>query len=69
MASLYHVYRRGHIFWWRRVHFSFHIKQVDVRLSLGTPDRRQARNRGAALTASYDRVVAMLRDVFAMSAR
>ncbi|UUL83966.1 site-specific integrase [Sphingomonas qomolangmaensis] len=60
MASLQHIYRRGHIFWWRRVHFSFHNKPIDVRLSLGTPDRLQARNRGAALTASYDRVVIML---------
>ncbi|WP_301089759.1 hypothetical protein [Sphingomonas sp.] len=62
MASLQHVYRRDHIFWWRRVHYSFHTKPVDVRLSLGTPDRRQARNRGAALTASYDRVVAMMNE-------
>lgn len=62
MASLQHVFRRGHIFWWRRVHYSFHIKPLDVRLSLGTPDRLQARNRGAVLTASYDRVVIMLND-------
>lgn len=60
MTSLQHVYRRGHIFWWRRVHFSFHTKPIDVRLSLGTPDRLQARNRGAALTAAYDRVMSML---------
>lgn len=62
MASLQHVFRRGHIFWWRRVHYSFHTKPLDVRLSLGTPDRLQARNRGAVLTASYDRVVSMLND-------
>ncbi|MFD1035507.1 hypothetical protein ACFQ15_12650 [Sphingomonas hankookensis] len=62
MASLQHVFRRGHIFWWRRVHYSFHTKPIDVRLSLGTPDRLQARNRGAVLTASYDRVVSMLND-------
>ena len=62
MASLQHVFRRGHIFWWRRVHYSFHTKPIDVRLSLGTPDRLQARNRGAVLTASYDRVVGMLND-------
>ena len=60
MASLQHVYRRGHIFWWRRIHFSHHNKRIDVRLSLGTPDRLQARNRGAVLTAAYDRVTAML---------
>ncbi|MEG3163987.1 hypothetical protein U1701_05210 [Sphingomonas sp. PB2P19] len=62
MASHQHVYRRGHIFSWRRVHFSFLNKPIDVRLSLGTPDRLQARNRGAVLTASYDRVVAMLNE-------
>lgn len=62
MASLQHVYRRGHIFWWRRVHSSFHNAPIDVRLSLGTPDRLQARNRGAVLTASYDRVVTMLNE-------
>ena len=62
MASLQHVFRRGQIFWWRRVHYSFHTKPIDVRLSLGTPDRLQARNRGAVLTASYDRVVSMLND-------
>lgn len=62
LASLQHVYRRGHIFWWRRVHCSFHNTPIDVRLSLGTPDRLQARNRGAVLTASYDRVVTMLNE-------
>lgn len=62
MASLQHVFRRGHIFWWRRIHSSFHTRPIDVRLSLGTPDRLQARNRGAALTAAYDRVVAMLNE-------
>jgi len=62
LASIQHVYRRGHIFWWRRVHYSSHTKPIDVRLSLGTPDRLQARNRGAVLTASYDRVVTMLNE-------
>jgi hypothetical protein len=62
LASLQHVYRRGHIFWWRRVHSSFHNSPIDVRLSLGTPDRLQARNQGAVLTASYDRVVTMLNE-------
>lgn len=62
LASLQHVFRRGHIFGWRRVHYSFHPKPIDVRLSLGTPDRPQARNRGAVLTASDDRVVSMLND-------
>ena len=62
MASLQHVYRRGHIFWWRRVHSSFHNRSIDVRLSLAIPDRLQARNRGAVLTATYDRVVTMLNE-------
>lgn len=62
LASLQHVYRRGHILWWRRVNSSFHNAPIDVRLSLGTPDRLQARNRGAVLTASYDRVVTMLNE-------
>ncbi|MBB6504607.1 hypothetical protein F4693_001580 [Sphingomonas endophytica] len=48
--------------WWRRVHSSFHNTPIDVRLSLGTPDRLQARNRGAVLTACYDRVMTMLNE-------
>lgn len=60
MASLQHVYRRGHIFWWRRVHDLFYNRRVDVRLSLGTTDRFEARNRGAALSAALPGVRSML---------
>jgi hypothetical protein len=60
MASLQHVYRRGHIFWWRRIHRLFNGSSLDIRLSLKTSDRLSARNRGAALTAMTDNVVEML---------
>lgn len=61
MSSLQHVYRRGRIFWWRRVHRSFPNVAIEARLSLGTADRFQARNRGAALTAAYEQVAEMLK--------
>lgn len=60
MAALQHVYRRGHVFWWRRVHRLFGNSRIDVRLSLGTTDRLRARNRGAVLTAMTPGVVEML---------
>lgn len=62
LASIQHVYRRGHIFWWRRVHSLFNDFRLDVRLSLKTASRPEARNRGAALTASTGSVLAMLND-------
>jgi hypothetical protein len=60
MASLQHVYRRGHIFWWRRIHRFSNGMILDVRLSLKTVDRLDARNRGAALTAASGGVLEML---------
>ena len=60
LASLQHVYRRGHIFWWRRVHPISGRRPLDIRISLKTFDRREARNRGAALTASSGGVLDML---------
>lgn len=62
MASLQHAYRRGHIFWWRRVHRLFDGLRLDVRVSLRTVDRLEARNRAAALTASTRHVVEMLNE-------
>ncbi len=61
MASLQHIFRRGHLFWWRRVHLLFH-KRIDVRLSLGTTSRFEARNRGAALTAEMTKVTNVLKE-------
>lgn len=46
MASIQHVYRRGHIFWWRRVLRIHGESGCDIRLSLGTADRRRARELG-----------------------
>jgi hypothetical protein len=60
LASLQHVYRRGHTFWWRRGHRLFDNSHLEVRLSLGTADRLEARNRGAALTAASQQVVAIM---------
>lgn len=60
MASLQHVYRRGHIFWWRRAHPISGRRPLDIRISLKTFDRCEARNRGAALTASSGGVLDML---------
>lgn len=60
MANVQHVYRRGHVFWWRRVIRFLDGRTVEVRLSLQTLDRREARNRGAALTAQTMAVTEML---------
>ena len=60
LDSLQHVYRRGHIFWWRRIHRLFDNGALDVRLSLRTTNRKAARNMGAALTAVTPRVLEML---------
>jgi integrase len=62
LGSLQHAYRRGHVFWWRRVHRLFEDFRLDVRLSLRTFDRLEARNRGAVLTASTWHVVNLLND-------
>jgi integrase len=60
LDCLQHVYRRGHIFWWRRIHRLLDNGTLDVRLSLRTTDRKAARNMGAALTAVTPRVLEML---------
>ncbi|MGU3392413.1 hypothetical protein [Sphingomonas sp. M1A8_2b] len=60
LDSLEHVYRRGHIFWWRRIHRLFDNGALDVRLSLRTTNRNAARNMGAALTSVTPRVLEML---------
>lgn len=52
MASIQHDYRRGHIFWWRRVLCIADESSCDIRLSLKTADRRRARELGAMLTAA-----------------
>jgi hypothetical protein len=40
LDCLQHVYRRGHIFWWRRIHRLLDNGILDVRLSLRTTDRQ-----------------------------
>lgn len=60
MANPQHVYRRGHTFWWRRIHRLFRGRRLDIRLSLRTSDRHEARDRGAALTAASGGVLKML---------
>ncbi len=60
MSPFQHVYRRGHIFWWRRVHRLSDGRTLDLRLSLRTYERLQAVSRGAALTAAMGGVMAML---------
>lgn len=62
MNTLQHVFRRGHIFWWRRIHLLFNGSRLDVRLSLQTANRQQARTRGAVLTASSEQVIGMLNE-------
>nr|WP_314472220.1 DUF6538 domain-containing protein [uncultured Sphingomonas sp.] len=62
MASVQHVYRRGAIFWWRRCLPLFSSRKLDIRLSLRTADRQEARERGAALTAATREVVRMVED-------
>ena len=54
------IYRRGHVFWWRRVLRVSDSRTLDARLSLRTFDRLEARNRGAVLTAATGGVLRML---------
>ena len=61
MASL-HTYRRGHIFWWRRIHPISGGRKLDIRLSLKTFDRMEASRRGAALTTASGGVIEMLNE-------
>jgi hypothetical protein len=62
LANPQHTYRRGHIFWWRRVHRLFDSTVIDVRLSLRTGSRADARDRGAALTAATHDVVDLMNE-------
>src|SRR5690606_32849522 len=58
--SFQHLYRRGHVFWWRRIHRLSDSRTLDLRLSLRTYERSQAVSRGAALTAATGGVIRML---------
>ena len=60
MSTFQHVYRRGHVFWWRRIHRLSGGRTLDLRLSLRSYERSQAVSRGAALTAATGGVVVML---------
>ena len=62
LANPQHPFRRGHIFWWRRVHRLFNSTVIDVRLSLRTASRADACNRGAALTAATQDVVDLMNE-------
>jgi integrase len=62
LASIQHVYRRGHIFWWRRVLCILGESSCDIRLSLGTADRRRARKLGAMLTAASGDVTMLVEE-------
>jgi integrase len=62
LASIQHVYRRGHIFWWRRVLCIHGESGCDIRLSLGTADRRRARELGAMLTAASEGVTMVVEE-------
>ena len=52
MASIQHVYRRSHIFWWRRVPRLFDSQILDIRLALRTSDRQCARDLDAVRVAA-----------------
>src|SRR5690606_25643274 len=62
MASIQHVYRRGHTFWWRRVLRLFNGQIFDIRISLRTADRQRAREVGAVLTAASEGVKMLLEE-------
>ncbi|MBN9504449.1 MAG: tyrosine-type recombinase/integrase [Altererythrobacter sp.] len=62
MASIQHVYRRGHTFWWRRVLRLFNGQIFDIRISLRTADRQRARELGAVLTAASGGVKMLLEE-------
>jgi hypothetical protein len=60
VASLSNLYRRGHIFWWQRVHRLFGNRIIRIRLSLATGDRREAKDRSATLASNRRMVTTML---------
>ena len=60
MASLQNVYRRGHVFWWRRLVILDDGVRLDIRVSLETTERRRACTRGALLTSRTEDVKFML---------
>ena len=62
MASIQHVYRRGRIFWWRRIFRLSPDSKCDIRLSLGTADRRRATELGAMLTAASGGVTMLVEE-------
>ena len=58
MASQQHMYRRGAVYWWRRVLDLSPSVRYDMRISLRTTIKTEARQRAGFLTAlagsSYD---------------
>ncbi|MBC7830856.1 MAG: hypothetical protein H7Y62_02435, partial [Hyphomicrobium sp.] len=68
MSPFQHIYRRGHIFWWRRNLRLSDGSTVEIRLSLRTYERSQAVSRGAALTAACGGVLAMLNRTIELAA-
>ena len=51
MATQQHLYRRGPIYWWRRVLGLSPSVRCDIRLSLRTSAKAEARQRAGYLTA------------------
>lgn len=51
MASQQHLYRRGAIYWWRRVITIGDSRSYDARISLRTSSKKDARSRAGYLTA------------------
>ena len=62
MASIQHVYRRGRIFWWRRIFRLSPESKCDIRISLRTADRRRATELGAMLTAASGGVTMLVEE-------
>lgn len=51
-----HLYRRGQIYWYRRVHILFHSVKIDVRISLRTGQTNEARQLADVLDGQFPEV-------------
>ena len=51
-----HLYRRGHIFWYRRVLILFHSVRIDVRMSLRTGCTQDARRLADVLDGQFPEI-------------
>lgn len=64
MTSIPYAYRRGAIYWYRRVLYLFRDRKIVVRLSLRTAEPSQARQRSSALSGATAGIKVMIENQF-----